>query len=197
MRDRWYGDNRDLVKWGVLLTVAERLGARHILQVLYYRPTDWGQIEVDGDQAPLPAAVVRHFRQVDNIGAIQSTAIIEVFPDSFVNRDSYLAALIDRIRRRLETPGIVFLDPDTGLESAGPSLDHVLNREIAALWAELKAGDVLVLYQHQTNRNGQPWIEPKKAQFEQAIGLAPGSAKVAKSEQIARDVAFIYAQKAG
>jgi len=40
MRDKWYADNRDLVKWGVLLTLAERHAAKHILQVLYYRPTE-------------------------------------------------------------------------------------------------------------------------------------------------------------
>jgi hypothetical protein len=152
---------------------------------------------VDGQEVPLPAAVVRHFRRATNIVDIRSAATVEVFPDSFVSREAYQTALIDRIRKRLETPGIVFLDPDTGLESSDPSLDHVLNREVAALWAELTAGDVLVLYQHQTNRNGQPWIEPKKEQFEQAIGVARGSTKVARSEQIARDVVFFYAQKAG
>jgi len=62
MRDKWYADNRDLVKWGVLLTLAERYAATHILQVLYYRPTEWAQLELDGEQAPLPAAVIRHSR---------------------------------------------------------------------------------------------------------------------------------------
>jgi hypothetical protein len=37
MRDKWYVDNRDLVKWGILLRLAERYAAKHILQVLYYR----------------------------------------------------------------------------------------------------------------------------------------------------------------
>jgi hypothetical protein len=64
------------------------------------------------------------------------------------------------------------------------------------LWAALKSGDVLIFYQHQTNRNGQEWITPKKAQFEQAIGLPVGGSKLAWSEPIARDVAFFYAQKA-
>ena len=37
MRDKYYADNRDLVKWGVLLTLAEQHAARHILQVMYYQ----------------------------------------------------------------------------------------------------------------------------------------------------------------
>jgi hypothetical protein len=66
---------------------------------------------------------------------------------------------------------------------------------LATLWTELIAGDVLVFYQHQTNRNGQPWIAAKKEQFERAIGQPIGSAKQARSEKIARDVVFFYAEK--
>ena len=82
MRDKWYGDNRDLVKWGVLLTLAERCAAKHILQVLYYRPTEWAQIEIDGDQVPIPAAVIRHFRSVSEASAIEASAPVEVVSDT-------------------------------------------------------------------------------------------------------------------
>ena len=42
MRDQWYADNRDLVKWGILLRLAERYATKHILQILYYRTTcEW------------------------------------------------------------------------------------------------------------------------------------------------------------
>ena len=197
MRDKWYADNRDLVKWGVLLTLAERYAATHILQVLYYRPTEWAQLELDGEQAPLPAAVIRHFRRVSAASEIEASAPVEVVLDTFKNRDDYHRLVIDRIRSRSTTPGIVFLDPDTGLEPQTPSLNHVLDSELAMLWAELKPGDVLVFYQHQTNKNDQPWIVPKKEQFELAIGLLIGAAKLARSEHIARDVVFFYAQKAG
>jgi hypothetical protein len=76
MRDKWYRDNRDLVKWGVLLTLAEQFAAKHILQVLYYRSTDWSGLEVDAEQVPLPPAVIRHFREVAAVSAIRSSAPI-------------------------------------------------------------------------------------------------------------------------
>jgi hypothetical protein len=197
MRDKYYADNRDLVKWGVLLTLAERHAVKHILQVLYYRLTGWARLEVDGEEVALPVAVTRHFRQATAIAAIEAPVPVEVFADEFVNRDEYHRTLLDRIRNRLANPGIVFLDPDTGLEPRSPSLDHVLDGELATVWAELRAGDVLVVYQHQTNQAGRPWIPQKKEQFERAIGLPLGSAKLARSERIARDVAFFYSQKAG
>lgn len=67
---------------------------------------------------------------------------------------------------------------------------------MAELWGEIKVGDILVFYQHQANRNGQPWIAPTKDQFERALGLPNGAAKLARSERIARDVVFFYARKA-
>jgi hypothetical protein len=197
MRDKWYGDNRDLVKWGVLLTLAERFEVQQILQVLYYRPTHWAGLELDGEKVDLPPAVIQHFRQVTAASAIQSSATIDVFANPFTNRERYLRDVIERILSRPPTRGIVFLDPDTGLEPQNPNLNHVLNQEVAAVWDTLRAGDFLVFYQHQTNRNGDPWIEPKKEQFEHAIGVPIGSAKLARSEQIARDVVLFYAQKPG
>jgi len=92
-------------------------------------------------------------------------------------------------------PGILFHEPGTGLSSRNPTLDHVLDEELGDVWRELQPRDVLVFYQHQTNRNGQPWIPLKKEQFERAIGLPVGAAKLATADKIARDVAFFYAEK--
>lgn len=133
MRDKWYADNRDLVKWGVLLTLAERHAATHILQVLYYRPTEWAYLEVDGEHVPVPVAVIRHFRRTSAVSAIDAPVPIEVVADTFENRGEYHRAVVDRIRRRSTTPGIVFLDPDTGLASRTPTLDHVLDSELSTL----------------------------------------------------------------
>jgi len=60
--------------------------------------------------------------------------------------------------------------------------------------AKLK-DDILVFYQHQTNRNGQPWIEPKKMQLANAIGVDESYVKVANGDSIAHDVAFYFLPK--
>ena len=87
---------------------------------------------------------------------------------------------------------LVFLDPDTGLAPGKPTLDHVLDTEVRDIWRAMPAGDVLVFYQHETNKAGKPWVQPKREQFEDALGLARGSAKVAWGPDVARDVAFFY-----
>ena len=50
MRDRWYADNRDLIKWGVLFRLAEKYEAERIIHVVYYRPSIFAQIEIDGER---------------------------------------------------------------------------------------------------------------------------------------------------
>jgi hypothetical protein len=209
MRDQWYGDNRDLVKWGGLLELVRRHSAKHVLQVLYLRPNDeWGRLDIDGDKVDLPEAVIRHFRRATAVCAIDCSAQVEVIQENFENRNEYLQIVLRRIRWRTNLPGIVFLDPDTGLEPprhdrrdgsarkrrvASPT--HVLESELARIWNEMRAGDVLVFYQHQTNRSGTPWIEPKKAQFEQALAIDAGSAGMMRAVEIARDVAFFFVEK--
>ena len=68
MRDLFYGDDRDLVKWGVLLKLAERFGAARILQVAYFRHEGrWAPLEIDGQECPMPGEVIRHFRDIRDI----------------------------------------------------------------------------------------------------------------------------------
>lgn len=196
MRDQWYGDKRDLVKWGVLLELAQRHDAKHILQVLYQRPSTWKGLEIDGKQVEVNPAVLQHFRNTASISAINCGAQIDTVSDTFHDRRLYLHIVLDRIRQRTQLPGIVFLDPDTGLEPSGKAgPEHVLESELAEIWDALCSGDILVFYQHQTNRNSNPWVEPKKVQFERALKIGQGLAKVARAPGIARDVVFFFMEK--
>jgi len=196
MRDQWYGDHRDLVKWGVLLEIARRYDCKHILQVLYFRPSAWSHLEIDGKRVPIEAEVIQHFRSAISISKLKCHVTIELIADEFHNRREYQQVIIDNISKRTKTRNIVFLDPDTGLEPKGKAgLQHVLESELREIWDALDIDDLLVFYQHKTNRNSDPWIDVKKAQFEHALGLADGDAKLAHALGIANDVAFFFAQK--
>jgi hypothetical protein len=196
MRDEWYGDKRDLVKWGVLLELERRYGAKHILQVLYYRRSEWKLLEIDGDKVELNSAVLQHFRDPFSASKIACKSCVEVLRETFSDRDQYHNVVLQRIRQRTKHPRIIFLDPDTGLEPGGrATLNHVLESELGEIWNALRPRDVLVLYQHQTNRNGSEWIKTKKKQFERAIGIGKGESKIGRAGGIARDVAFFFVEK--
>ena len=171
MRDLWYADNRDLIKWGVLLRLALGFEASRILQLAFYRPSEFGQLVIDGQTHNIPEEVIAHFRNPRTIGSISSKIRVTVFDPVFEDRPTHLQAVLALLPAFGRERCIVFLDPDTGLESRKPGPAHVLESELAAIWREMGPDDVLVLYQHQTNRDGTPWIESKKVQFEAALEL--------------------------
>ncbi|HYA42424.1 MAG TPA: hypothetical protein VEF34_14045 [Syntrophobacteraceae bacterium] len=195
MQDVWFSDNRDLVKWSVLFRLAEQYHCRNILQIAYYRYRSWGTIQIDGRQVDLPKEVTDFFRNIRRVQEIQSTYKVIVFCGDFQGRNNYLNDTISFIHSFSEERCIVFLDPDTGLEPSSPNFKHVLDSEAKAIFDAMKRDDVFVFYQHQTNRSGQPWIEPKRQQLIHALGVQAGDVKIAQGEKIARDVVFYFLQR--
>ena len=195
MRDRWYADNRDLIKWGVLLRLAWSFEAPRILQLAFYRPSEFGQLVIDGQAHNIPEEVIAHFRNLRTIGSISSEIRVTVFDPVFEDRSTHLQAVLAILPAFGRERCIVFLDPDTGLEPQNPSLDHVLNDEAGPIWTNMKNGDVFAFYQHQTNRAGQPWIEPKRSQLAEALQVQPDAIKMAQAPDIANDVVFFFIQK--
>ncbi len=51
----WYGDNRDLVKWSVLVHLAKMNTAKRILQIAYFRDDDFSGVEIDGGKFDIPS----------------------------------------------------------------------------------------------------------------------------------------------
>ena len=196
MRDTWYSDNRDLVKWAVLHQLARLNDAGRILQIAYCRPSTFQQIHLDGQPHDVPSEVLRHFRDLRNVTEIESTVRTTVFDVPFENRTEYHASVTRLIRTFEQERCLVFLDPDTGLEPQNNAgLEHVLDAEVQMVWDSMKASDVLVFYQHQTNRSGQPWIGPKRLQLAEALGVDGKRVLVGKAPQIARDVVLFYVTK--
>ena len=54
MKDTWYGDNRDIVKWGTLAHLAARESIKTIVQIPYLRPGDRPPLQTgSGELHPL------------------------------------------------------------------------------------------------------------------------------------------------
>ena len=197
MKDIWYADKRDLVKWSVLLRLAEINQMERILQIAYYRGSRFDDIQIDGRNHKIPNAVLQHFRRIQSIRKLNTKVRISIFDENFENRVEYHNKVINYLAKYKNFKCTVFLDPDTGLQppNGRAGLQHVLNGEVQTIWHSLKKDDILVFYQHQTNRNGQPWIEPKRDQLANAIRVDKQLVKIANSVEIAHDVAFYYLQK--
>lgn len=196
MRDKWYSDNRDLIKWSVLLLLARRAGADRIIQIAFLNPSEFCQVEIDDESHQIPREVLFHFRDIRNIVGLSRHPRISVLDCKLGDRANYLCAALNYVASFSHERCLVFLDPDTGLEPGrGGDAKHVLNSEARAFWDALPQESVLVFYQHETNRAGRPWIQEKRAQLSGALGIAMENVGVASGLTIARDVAFFHASK--
>ena len=195
MRDQWYGDNRDLVKWSALVYLARREAVSAILHVAMYRPgpapaplaTAHGKVDP-------PAEVFRHFRDLDDIQrlGVATGLAIEVVKEPFTDRTAYFGRVCERVRAPRGGSLLVLLDPDVGLvpEIHGP--EHVTSTEVAAVFAALRPGDLLVCYQHA--RRQKDWRGRARRAFANAPGMPSFEVEVLQSE-VARDVLLLAVKK--
>ena len=195
MRACWYADNRDLIKWGVLLHLAEIFEVRRILQLAFYRPSTFDQLHIDGKPQDIPKEVIAHFRDIQTISNISAKVTVDVFKPILKKRDGHLEAVLAYLPTLAEKC-IVFLDPDTGLEPPRTvRLTHVLEKEARDIWDHMKNEDVFVFYQHKIMFAQYPWIDLKKQQLADTLGVQSDAIKMANAPEIANDVVIFFIQK--
>lgn len=196
MQDKYYGDRRDLIKWSVLIRLAEKYNLSRIIQIAYLRPSTFERVDIAGQLTELPSQVLSHFRNIRNITSLHTKVLISVFDHVFDDRITYHEAVSQYLANFAFELRLVFLDPDIGLEPARKAdLRHVLDAEARAIWAQLRTNEVFAFYQHQTNKRGKPWIEEKRKQLEGAIEVGKGAVLVGQSPAIAKDGVIYFVIK--
>ena len=68
MRDWWYGDKRDIVKWAAIPVLAKQHGMHTVMQIALYRRDELKyELRINETATPLPDEVIKHFRDLDDI----------------------------------------------------------------------------------------------------------------------------------
>ena len=188
MRNQYFGDSRDVFKWSVILRLVRAHSIRTVLHVAMLRPDDGSG---EGGTTHLPSVVeypVRQFFEAErrafernsNLRDIRRIAElptacgggfgISVFDRTF-NRVGYFDEVLDTIGA-LPSPALVFLDPDTGMgQGKGVQrFKQIRVDEVGAVFAALRTGDVLALFQYKWRRAG--WVRYLKEMFRGAVGGA-------------------------
>ena len=195
MRDKYYSDNRDLVKWATLAHIASRYRLKTILQVPYWRrETAYPHLNFMGNSVAVSGKVWGFFRNLHSvtllgpeIGVSIAVAETEFDPN---RRGDYLSVVKTRIQQA-RRPLVLFLDPDTGLQPATCRPEHTAIEEIDALWPVLRPHEWLVLYQHA--RRSPNWRESVADQLSSLCNNM--AAHVVRSDDVGKDVAFICIEK--
>ena len=197
MRNQWYGDHRDVVKWGALVRLAREYRLRTVLQVAYFRrDRDVPLITSESGTTQVAPEVLRHFRDIRHVDGLAASTGIEIVvydrPFEVRSRNDYTAAVITKVRELAGRSSAIFLDPDTGLSDNHRSPAHVTPAEVTAIWSTLGARDWLVLYQHAFR--DADWAAKRRATFE---ACCPGGRILQfLSPNGARDVALFAASPA-
>jgi hypothetical protein len=194
LRDTWYADQRDLVKWGTLAHLAEREALDVIVQVPFLRHGRRPPLRSGSQEVSISSEVWKFFRDVGAVRALGERLgrMIVVVDEVFVPRERemyrqrILAALDGVAGRR-----VVLLDPDTGIEPVRAAPEHVTVEDIQAVWRVLQAREWLVLYQHASRR--RKWREEARERFGVACGAL--NVEVFSAPEIAADVVFFAAKK--
>lgn len=199
MKDKWYADNRDLVKWGSIVSIAREKSIRTIIQVALYRPgKNTLNISIDDGKktypAEFPTEVWDHFRNIEDIQRLEEKTNLKIIvhKEPFQFRLQYFEDLCSKIKEIAESK-IIFLDPDIGIApNNGAKFEHVKPSEIKQVYNSLNPNDILVFYQHAWHV--ADWKKKAKNKFKQAISTT-NEIKTYYSENIVNDVVLFVVKR--
>ena len=193
MKDEYYGDKRDLVKWGGIVHLCTTERIKNVIQVAYYRNSEWPKLSFNGEKVDLPVPVTKHFRDIEDIKRLANGVglNIDVIKAEYKNRLDYHRDVCDRIKTVWERK-VVFLDPDTGLAPDTYDERHVTGDELKMIWDSLSNRDYLVFFQHSFR--DKDWIGKHRSEMTDALGLDVDRIK-SWSSDIAKDVVFFFVEK--
>ncbi|MCI0351456.1 MAG: hypothetical protein L0Z53_18695 [Acidobacteriales bacterium] len=205
MREQWYADNRDLVKWARLVQLARRNGVQTILQIGMIRPN---KAEWQRATREFPSEVLAHFRGLGNIQSLGTATQLEIrlvaSPFRAINghgnklpwRDAYFAEANRKLAEFKDKKVIAFLDPDTGLEPGKAGPKHIRRTELRLVYDALKPHDWLALYQHAPRiRKGNSWIGTSRGKFSSVLDVSPKRVETLSAPEIADDVVLFALEK--
>jgi hypothetical protein len=211
MREIWYGDRRDIVKWACVYETAKWISVKNVVQVLFHRKS---YLSISSSTAaPMKALIddkiFEHF-QYDLMNASDlckqldlTLAFIEA--DDFSreqqpDKTEWAAAYVAKVRQQLQSiplPTVVLLDPDTGIEPESPTLEHVLNKEVREIFSAMNIGSGMLFYQHRPlgAKRGEGWITEKRDKFEKSFETKPAEIRTMFCSDVAKDVVFFVVKK--
>jgi hypothetical protein len=199
MKDKFYADKRDPVKWGGIVHLCHEKRVKTVLQVAYYRKDEWGKtISFNGKSIALPDAVIKHFRDIKDITRLGRRAKLRilVFGVEFskAKRAAYHKRVLNRIKS-MNQRKVVLLDPDTGLAPEICEAEHVTEEEVWQIWESLsrKDKDILVFYQHNTHISG--WEESNREKLSKWCRVEQKRVKMWSAKEIAGDVVFYFIER--
>ena len=199
MKDQYFGDVNDYLKYGILRELKKNAGALHVVWML--TPSDGStdgkftdyleKPETWRDYDPLlfdllkSEVVVRRRRAVEHVESwegLPSSFTSGIVPDDRPGRQKWSAEMLEAI----PNDSLAFFDPDNGIEVPSCPLGrkrsskYVYWNELAAAWDR---GASLLVYQHFTRENREQFLERLSLDFKRKLG--PQQVMVLRTARVA------------
>ena len=202
MNDKYYSDNRDLIKWAGVLKLCSN-AKPPITKVFYIAyqtesSVDKYEVIIDGKVISLPQDVIKHFRTIEKIKDLSKTIKIEIYSELYSIKynmaKEYHEKICKLIKKYSNEKLLVLFDPDTGLipPSGRANDSHVSLENVKKVWCQLKKGDVFLFYQHSARfQNKNKWLPVAQDQLTKFIPKI----KIIEGPEISNDVVLFFAVK--
>ncbi len=199
MRDQFYGDRKDVLKWTLALQLAGT--EKRVLYVVMYRANkgshggDFRTIQsadsrvvifFEEERKRFQLGVARCVRDITRL----LPGRIELIDHKYEHqeRQEYFDAVSNRLIRRSNGERyVILLDPDNGISGKRPKSEHVCANELSATRSAMVPGDVLLVYQHQFR--DKEWISKRQETMVLATQSTAHSITCHRREDVA-DVCF-------
>lgn len=186
MKDQYFGDVNDYLKYGILRELKKNVGALHVVWMLtpsdgstdgkftdyLAKPEAWRQYDPSLFDFLKSEVIVQSRRAVEYIEPWEGLPGIfssKIVPDDRPGRQRWSAEMLEAIPHQ----SLVFFDPDNGIEVPScpmgrkRSSKYVYWNELAAAWHR---GASLLVYQHFTRENRERFLERLSLDFKQRLG---------------------------
>jgi hypothetical protein len=197
MRDQFYGDRKDVLKWTLALRLAGT--EKRVLYVVMYRPCKGSHgcdfrtfqsadsrvvVFFEEERKRFQSGVPRCVRDITRL----LPGRIELIDGKYEHRER--KGYFDAVRNPLIGRGngeryIILLDPDNGISGKCSKSEHVCADELSAMRSAMVPGDVLLVYQHRFRDKG--WASKRQ----EALVLATKVSADAITCHRRRDVADV------
>jgi hypothetical protein len=172
MKDEWFSDHLDLIKWAIVHRLAASHGLQHVAHIAFFSPSKTPSIHIDVDDHPVNDVVWRYFRdwkrmEQQSLGDLR----VRIFDQTWhgTARSDYVKSASCWLKQQKDAR-LVLLDPDTGLApTSGGDHRHLRPSEVNDIWLALKTGDILAIYQHAPRGKNQ-WMQTQLSERYQDLG---------------------------
>lgn len=185
MKNQYFGDNRDLFKYDLILHLIENVDCLNHFTFIPMLTEDDGR--TDGNRRDYSKARAgtrndslkrflserpKNIREIKDFFSSRSIPVTihkenEYF--SHNGRDDYF----DGIEEKLLLNSLIFVDPDNGLEVKRPNEKHVLYREVQKIIERMSKNSLLMIYQHFPRQEHRSYLEKRIGEIKDKTGISP------------------------